>query len=169
MEKRCKLSSQHKKRRLKKKFVVFFSLYLVLLTSLFVINTYSKYTGSITKTGDTSVAKWDVSSNIPDATLNLVPSGEDSYSLTITNNSEVSAKYSIVVSNIPSGTLVSLDNGAYKAYSSTVSFNNIGTIKTNAATKTKSHTINFKTIPEASAVSNRNIKIQVNFEQTKPQ
>lgn len=158
-----------KKRKLKKKFAVFFSLYFILLSSFFSYKTFSKYSTDINKNTNATVAKWDVSSNIPNASINLISSDEDNtYILNITNNSEVAAKYSIIVSNIPVGTLVALDNGKYTNYSSRVLFNNVGTIKTNATNKTKSHTIKFKAVPEAEEVSNRNIKIQVTFNQDKP-
>lgn len=155
----------------KKTIILFFLAFLLAFGLSFSISSLAKYSTLLSDIEDyKTVASWDVSTNLPDASIDLnALDGEGTYTLTITNNSDVSAKYSIVVSNIPTGTLVALDSKAYQSSTGSVTFNNVGTINVNEVTKTKTHTIKFKTVPEAAEVSNRNVKIQVNFEQINPQ
>lgn len=158
-----------KKRKLKKKFIVFFLLYFVLISSIFIIRTFSKYSGSINKTGNTSVAEWDVSANIPDATITVAPVDEETYNLTVTSNSEVSVSYSMKVSNLPARTYVSVDGGKYSNGGNNITLSNVGTIKASDSIKTKTHTLKFKTAPEVTESTNRNVTIDVIFKQNKPQ
>ncbi len=68
-------------------------------------------TALITKSGEAHVAKWSVvvnSSDNDNITLDA-GNGTQSYSLVVTNNSEVASTYSIKVSNIPDDVKVGLD------------------------------------------------------------
>ena len=158
-----------KKRKLKKKFVVFFSLYLVLLTSFFAIRTYSKFSNSVDKTGSLSIAKWDVLANIPTEDINLVAGNNiDTYTLTVTSKSEVATNYSIVISNLPIGVQVALDNNNYKNVSSgKVQFNNVGSFNANASNTSKNHTLKIKAELYADEQTNKKIKVDVVFTQKK--
>ena len=159
------------KGKLKITSMIVFSALLIVFDLSFIISSFAKYITGLPGTQSTkTVAKWDVSANLPNTSINLSASDEENtYTLTVTNDSEVSTKYSISVSNIPAGVLVGLDSGAYKYSTGSVTFNNVGTINANASTKTKTHIIKFKAIPEAAEVSNRNVKIQVTFNQVNPQ
>lgn len=160
-----------KKRKLKKKFVVFFTCYFLLITSVFFLQTYSKFSSSVDKTGNMSVAKWNVSSNIPDANITIEPVGEDnSYELTVTNNSEVSVSYSIKFSKLATCTYVSIngDNGTkYSNGGNSFTFNNDGTINANDSNKTKSYKIKFMAAPEV-IESTKEVQIDVIFTQVNP-
>lgn len=156
-----------KKRKLKKKFVVFFSLYFVLLASYFIIHTFSKYSESINKMGSITIAKWDVSANIPTEDVNLVAGNNvDTYTLTVTSKSEVATNYSIVISNLPIGVQVALDNNNYKTVSSgKVQFNNVGSFNANASNTSKNHTLKIKAELYADEQTNKKIKVDVVFTQ----
>ena len=160
-----------KKRKFKITIMLVFSAFLIVFDLSFIISSLAKYVVNLPSSQkSTSVANWDVSVNLPSASVSLESLNvQGAYTLTVTNNSEVSSKYSIVVSNIPTGTIVALDNGAFKSGTGTVTFSNVGTISANATTKTKTHTIKFKAFPEETEVSNKNVKVEVVFEQTKPQ
>ena len=138
----------NKKRKLKKKFIVFFSFYVVLLSSFLIAQTVAKFASSASIEGNVSVAKWDVSANIPNATITVAPSGINTYDLTIVTDSDVSLSYSIMRS---------------------ATFNRVGTIKANATSKTKTHVLKFKTVPEVTEVTNQPVKIDVIFTQNEPQ
>lgn len=159
------------KGKLKITFMIVFSAFLIVFDLSFIISSLAKYITGLPGTQSTkTVAKWDVSANIPNANVSLMALyGEDTYTLTVTNDSEVASSYSIKVSNLPTGTLVSLDNGSYKSGNSYVLFENVGTINANAVTKTNSHVIKFKTFPEVTEVSNSSIKVEVIFSQDNPQ
>ena len=161
------------KRNFKRRYVIFFSMLFILFASLFVTTTYSKFASKVSKSGDVSVAKWDVSSNMPNKTVNLQANDNtDTYTLTVTNDSEVAAAYSINISNLPYGTLVALDDDDYvplDTNENSISFSNVGIINADASEKTKTHTLKFRTSPDAQISSDRKVNVSVEFEQQKPQ
>ena len=159
----------NKKRKLKKKFIVFFSFYVVLLSSFLIAQTVAKFASSASIDGNVSVAKWDVSANIPNATITVAPSGINTYDLTIVTDSDVSLSYSIMISSLPLKTYVAVDSSNYSSGASSVTFNRVGTIKANATSKTKTHVLKFKTVPEVTEVTNQPVKIDVIFTQNEPQ
>lgn len=65
----------------------------------------------ISKTGEMQIAGWNVDVSSSDASNMTLDAGENAqtYSLLVTNNSEVASTYSIKVSNIPVGVKVGLD------------------------------------------------------------
>lgn len=104
-----------KKRRLKKKFIIFLTIYVFYLTPYLIINSYSKYESMIKKESSVAIAKWDVSTSIPDATLNIISENNyQEYNVDITNKSEVSINGLIVLSDIPDGILVSLNDSEFR-------------------------------------------------------
>lgn len=157
-----------RKIRLKKKFVIFLSTYLVLLISIFAVQTYSKYTDDIDVEGNPNIAKWDVSANIPNATITVEPCGEESYNISVTSDSDVALTYSINLSNVSKYTLISLDDEMFSKCDTSYTFSNVGTINVTDTNKTKNHTLKFITTPEVTEATNRNVKIEVVFTQKKP-
>lgn len=153
-----------KKRRLKKKFIVFIFLYLFLLTSLLAFKTYSKYTGTINKTGNVTVAKWDVSANIPTSNINLIAGNNtENYLVTVTSDSEVATDYNIIVSNLPNYIQVALDDDNFiDVTGGQVVFNNAGSFNANAVNTSNTHTLKIKALIDAAAI-NRNISVDVTF------
>ena len=74
-----------KKRKLKKKFIVFFSLYFAFFTSFFIYKSFSKYSTNINKTANIDAAKWDVAvTSSQNATFTIQPAGEQSYVINVT-------------------------------------------------------------------------------------
>ena len=162
-----------KKRKLKRKYLIFLSVFFILLVTCFSTVTYAKFASKVSKEGSVTVAKWDVSSNMPDKTVNLQANDNtETYTLTVTNESEVAARYSINITNLPYGTLVALDGNDFESLdtnSTNISFNNVGIINADASEKTKTHTLKFKTSPDAQITNDRKVNIAVEFEQVKPQ
>ena len=113
-----------------------------------------------------STAAWsvDVSTNSSNVMQLFPNSGTASYNLTVESDSGVNTIYSIIVSNLPSGVQVKLDNGNFEPYSSTVTFSNVGTILYGGNPVT--HTLTFKANTGATIVSNQQVGVNVEFKQT---
>lgn len=158
-----------KKRRLKKKFIVFFYIYALILSSFFITKTFSKYSSNYVENANVEVAKWDVSANLPDADITIAPVSENTYTLTVTSNSEVSLSYSIKISNLSKNTYVVIDNDRYSNGENIFTFSNYGNININDQSKTKTHILKFISTPEVTEATNRIVKIEVIFTQKKPQ
>ena len=147
----------------------FLYIYALLFTLCFGVLTMAKYTGVAEETGTVSIAKWDVLANIPTEDINLVAGNNiDTYTLTVTSKSEVATNYSIVISNLPIGVQVALDNNNYKNVSSgKVQFNNVGSFNANASNTSKNHTLKIKAELYADEQTNKKIKVDVVFTQKK--
>ena len=114
------------------------------------------------------VANWDVNMTTNSASsmqLLANTTSTSSYTITVTSDSEVDTKYSIIVSNIPSGVQVELDGGGFEPYSSTVTFPNVGTILYGANPNTATHTLTFRANTGATPVSNQAVNVDVEFKQ----
>ena len=147
-------------------FLMFFTVHLSMIT-------LSKYTGTVTGVGGSTVAKWEVeldtSGNVSD-TINIIAgNGEQSYTLDITSTSETKALYSIILSNIPSDLQVKLDTGSYQTpINNQVTFSNVGYINSNAQTRTITHTLTFNFPINSNVVGSSQIDIDVVFTQENP-
>ncbi len=157
-----------KKRRLKKKFVIFFSIYFVLFATFLVMKTYAKFSGTINKNGEMSVAKWDVSANLPEGSYTVEPVGDYTFNITVTSNSDVALTYDIKITNTSINSFVSLDGSKFSDCGNTYTFKNVGTIDANATDKTKHHTLKFIATPDVIEYTDRPVKIEVIFKQKKP-
>ena len=114
-------------------------------------------------------AEWDVSITPGNnSSLQVVPNSTNaSYTLTVTNDSEVDVVYDIVISNLPSGVEVKLDNEQnfrQQQSGNTITISNAGTIAYNGSPV--QHTLTFRAITGATVVSNRTVNIDVVFKQT---
>ena len=89
-----------KKRKFKITIMLVFSAFLIVFDLSFIISSLAKYVVNLPSSQkSTSVANWDVSVNLPSASVSLESLNvQGAYTLTVTNNSEVSSKYSIVLS-----------------------------------------------------------------------
>lgn len=162
-----------KRRRLKKKFVIFFSLYFILLISYLVSFTFSKFTSSINKTSTLEVAKWDVSiSGESNVSLNVISGNTtenletQSYILSVTSVSEVSSKYSIKISNLPDGVQISIDNGEIlTSNNNEIEIEDVGSFMANDLNTTHNHTITFMALDSVEETINQQIDIDVIFTQ----
>lgn len=157
-----------KKRRLKKKYAIFFSISLYIFCSSLIINTLSKYDNSVNKTETIDVARWSVSAVLPNDTLNIVAgNGAQNYNLSVTSTSEVANTYSVIISNLPSDVSVSIDGGNYVSpINNVVEFTNAGSFQANDNQTTKNHILSFQSNLSAAEVINRQVDIDVIFSQS---
>ncbi len=151
-----------------KKLTLFTFLYLIFFTVHFSMITLAKYTGTISKTGTNTVAKWYVSADneITSKNISIVAGGSpQEYRLEVEDDSEVSFKYKIIISNIPNDITVALDNGTPREPSNNTLIFDAGEFKTNTTPKTREHTLSFNAPVESNEVSNRSITLDVVFVQ----
>ena len=104
-----------RKRKLKKKFIVFLSSYALFFVSYFTMTTLARYTTLLNKNGNISVAKWDVSiAGEDNQVLDTLYIGDSSsygrYNLSVTSKSEVAINYSIIIKNVPTGVQIQVDD-----------------------------------------------------------
>ena len=157
-----------KRRKLKKKFVVFLLIYFILLTSYLTSFTFAKFVGRIEKETSLEIAKWEVYTDTNDNStnaLNLV-SGNTSqnYILKVTSNSDVAIDYSVEISNLPNGIIISLDGGTFKtAKNNKIVFEDAGSFAAGSASVVNQHNLTFSTVLGSGNISSENIKINVIF------
>jgi hypothetical protein len=147
-----------------KKIITFIIIFLLLLSSCFLINkTFSRFGATVVGSGETDVAKWELLVDDNQQSVNLLPGGDSvDYTLRLTSNSEVSSCYSIELSNLPSSVRISLDNGNYiTPIDGVVAFENSGCFKSSTSSVIKNHTLSFKAISGAESVSNRKIDVDI--------
>ncbi len=118
---------------------------------------------------DTALWSVSVDSN-SNRTINLMPNaGTAQFTVVVTSNSEVDTEYSVIVSNIPSGVDVKLDNGNFESLengSDTITFSNVGTIVYGNGDNEKTHVLTFRANADAVIVSNQTVNIDVEFKQS---
>ena len=162
-----------KKRRLKKKFKVFFSLYFILLISYFTVYTFSKYAGTIEKQENVDIAKWNVSvDSDSNSSLDVVSGNlqdnleEQSYILTVASTSDVASNYSIVITNVPDNIQVKVDNGdIISEENNEILIENVGSFNANDTNSTHSHTLTFIAPTGTHEISEQEISVDVIFTQ----
>ena len=114
-------------------------------------------------------AAWIVTleQNGVDNDLTIVPeTSNDTYTLKVKSLSEVDVKYSVVLSNLPTGVEASIDGENYPPVSNgTVTFNNAGTILYSSGEKTNTHTITFRGTTGATPINNQVVRVNVVAEQ----
>lgn len=146
-------------------------LIIVFLLSVFMIPfSFAIFRSRAAITGSLSLAEWSVSLDQGDGEpLVVVPeSYEASYTIKVRSNSEVDVLYSIVISNLPSGVEVSIDDGnTYKPQDSnhTITFSDNLAILYTDVNKEKTHTLIFRSTSPAEIVDNREVNIDVKFQQ----
>ena len=160
------------KRRLKKKFIVFLFIYFILFTSYFAFNTLSKYASQVNTNDQVSVARFSVSATGNNANIDMIAGNSGSsltYTVTVTSTSEVAANYSIILTSVPTGVKVKLDNGSFESETNgTINFNNVGTFNANDSNSTRTHTLTFMAEIGTTTQSNTSIGLDVIFTQVQP-
>ena len=159
---------------MKKKIIIVALLPILMLSTFYALQTFGLLRSSGNATGSLLTAEWSVSRSQSASTdsIELIPNtSTDIYDLTVTSNSEVDVKYTVVISNLPTGVEVQLDDGTFQTPSSgTIRMTKVGDvtgiINYNDATKTKTHTLTFRATSSAQAVSDQEIDIDVEFKQT---
>ena len=148
---------------------------LIIIFALFCVFSIPYSLGLLKSNGNSlaalNTALWSVSVNSnSNSTINLMPNaGTAQFTIVVTSNSEVDTEYSIIVSNIPSGVDVKLDNGNFESPASnsdTVTFSNVGTIIYGDSNNEKTHVLTFRANADAVIVSNQTVNIDVEFKQS---
>jgi hypothetical protein len=114
------------------------------------------------------IAKWNNAVTSDYESVNLIAgNATESYNFTVTNNSDVSDKYEIIVSGIPEGVLVGLDEGGLiEPTNGEVEFADDSYVLNIGGHR--DHTLNVKaTIDAEETVDAATLTINVNFEQKK--
>ena len=137
-----------KKRKLKKKFVIFFSIYLVIIAFNIILLSLAKFTNFFEKNGSLDVAKWDVSVKSDDEILPTMTIGNDStyqeYNLNVTSKSDVVINYSVVIRDVPTGVNVQVDDSSiYSENNHIITINNLGSFNANDFNNTHNHILKF--------------------------
>lgn len=141
---------------------------LLYLVSVFCIpSSLGIYKRASSSSKIVDAALWDVALNQTGVNGNVqVTKGDangNTYTLNVISNSEVDVTYDIIISNIPSGVQVKLDNRSFEQESSTVTITNAGIISYGAGSNT--HTLTFKASNNATLVNNHTVNIDVDFKQ----
>lgn len=156
-----------KKFKFRKSTIIFLILIAVIFSSTYFL---AKYTSSLNGSDSASVAKWNVSYNTNSTSgdvLNLVSGNvTSSYTINVTSTSEVSANYSIILSNVPSEMEVKLDNGTYRTPTNNkIEFTNAGSFVGTDINRTFTHVLTFNAPLDADIASTSTIGININFDQ----
>ena len=155
------------KYRISKKTIIIIILAIIIFSNSYLI---AKYTSSLNGNSLAAIAKWnvtyDTSDNVSD-TLNLISGNETKdYIIKVTSTSDVSANYSIVLSNVPSEMEVTFDNRITKTpVDNTIEFDNIGSFTGNDMNTTFTHTLTFNAPLESNIADTTDVGININFEQ----
>ena len=137
----------------------------------YAVHTFALMRSSTSASGSLDAATWSVTRNYSQSgdSIDIYPGGAtDSYTLTVQSNSEVDVLYKIIISNLPSGVEVDIDNTGYSPADAngTLTIENANTvINYNDSVKTKNHILTFKANTGTSLVTNQEIDIDVEFRQ----
>ena len=148
---------------------------LVMISSSMTGGLFARYTTSVTGSDSARVAKFDVSiTDLTSTNLSLNSFDQDKLSanttFTVTSNSEVTVKYSLVVtfpSALPAYLTLTLDgNSATTVSGNTYTFTNVGSFAPGTG-NSATHKMTFAVAPglQAADVSMNNISVDVIFEQ----
>ena len=153
-----------------KKKILLLSVFAIFVFTV-IVTTFAIFRGSGSGTGSVRAATWSISRSQSSSgdSLEVIPElSTDVYNLTVTSASEVDVVYTVIISNLPTGVEVSLDNGTYQPSSNcTVRISNAQTvINYNDAVKTKNHTLTFRATSSAQVVSDQEIDVDVEFKQS---
>ncbi len=151
---------------MKKKKMILDLLSMVFVMTLFLgSSTYAIYRGFISIGGTLASSDWHVyldQENVEDH-LSIVPDGTtDTYTLNIVSESEVDVVYSIIISNLPAGVSVSLDNNTpVQQVNNQVIISNAGTILYQNSENTRTHQLTFIAASGATLATNQQVEIDV--------
>ena len=161
-----------KRYKLKKKPVICLILFLILISNTFILSKYSSGINAVSP--EKKVAKFDVSINTTDNasdTLTMLSgTTEATYIVKVVSRSDISANYSIVLSNVPNGLQVSLDNGTYQTpVNSTITFAGVNctgcSFTANDSITEHTHTLKFYDLLNSNNTGNKSVNIDVMFSQ----
>ena len=152
----------------KKRREIVLSIVFVAILLLFVHDvptTFALFRSSANVTGTIKAAKWDVDLTEDNDNSLEVIRGElsnDTYTFTVSNDSEVDVEYKIILSNVPNNIQIKLDNGEYRSPSNgTITIDPAGTILYSSQNHEKTHTLTFKALSGAALVNDAQIQLDV--------
>lgn len=147
---------------MKKKIILLTLIISFGIVTYFTYALYKSHSSGSTTIG-TATFSVSMAGNENDASL-IEDNSTFTKTVTVTNNSEVDVTYSIIISNLPTGMQVSLDNGSYVTETSNqITFTNVGTVLYGGSPV--NHSLKFNAPLNVSEVSNQAIDINVEFEQ----
>ena len=157
----------------RKRLFIFLFVYFALFSSYYMTDTFTKCVGQLNKGAATSIAKWDVSVDSNDASDYNVIIGNttqnlesQTYTFTVTSNSEVGVNYSITLSNVPTGVQVIFDNVTYNESNNVVTISNAGSFTASAVNNTHTHSFTFVAPAGVANALNNDVDIDVDFVQS---
>ena len=152
---------------MKRKWIICTVLIISLLLVFFVSSSFAIFKKSVPTNNRLTLASWNVHLNQTGVNNSLVVANglqEASYLLHVYNESQFDVRYSIVISNIPSGVEVAIDDPTdYHAPQSnnTYSAADVGKILYTDSDHENTHTIYFRATSGASFVNNQTVNIDV--------
>ena len=143
---------------------------ILLIVGTIVPTSIALFRKSTTGTGTLRAAIWDVGLTEDNDNSLEVIRGEltnDTYTFTVSNDSEVDVEYKVVLSNVPNNVQVKLDEGEFKnPTEGTITIDPAGTILYSSQEHEKTHTLTFKALSSATLVNNAEIQLDVVIRQT---
>ena len=134
-------------------------------------HTFALMRNSTSGNGSLDAATWSVTRNHSQSgdSIEIYPGGAtDSYTLTVQSNSEVDVLYKILISNLPAGVQLDIDNTGYLPpdANGNLTIENANTvINYNDSPRTKTHILTFRATAGTSLVTDQEIDIDVEFRQ----
>ena len=160
-------STKSKMRKvLTKKIKVFLIFYVALVVLYFTSISISRFMSEANGSGDSVVARWHVEADIDTEEVDLINGANMcTCTLTVLSTSEISCTYSVVLSNIPDGLEVAIDEGEFVTPTDNIaSFENVGAFSTNNEVANE-HTLKFRAPLEIDEEIDRIINVDVIFVQ----
>lgn len=163
----------------KKKIKSFIYIYTLFFILCFSVITMAKYTGVISDGSSIPVAKWEVSLLGTDGeplpnnkTLPTIIIGNSStypdYNLKVTSKSEVGVNYKLVISNVPTGLKVKIDDTREVGPTGSTIKVDLGHFSATNTEVTRNHKLTFIVPEGADPIDNRELNLDVIFEQVNP-
>ncbi len=140
----------------------------LILFSLFMVSFSSaKYTTVVEGIKSALTAAWNVVTGADKEEISMVCGGDDqTYTLTVTTDSQVSCSYSIKLRNVPNDINVKLDTGDFVAPTqNVVLFEDVGTFLLTDEEKTRDHVLTFNVPLESEVITDRLIDVDVIYKQ----
>lgn len=152
--------------KINKKFIGLYALVFVLYLTIITV---ARYTGKITSTGISSVAKWEVSlAGDASETLDTITIGNvnQEYILSVTSTSDVATDYKLLLADVPDELIIEIDGVEYTPTNNEITIDPFGHFNANDNNSTHNHSLIFKVPIDSDEIDNETINIDVVFTQT---
>jgi hypothetical protein len=154
-----------------KKYKYIYIILIFFISLLIITGSFALYKSAGSSDLSVELADWHVSlidlSSEQSDDVNITSGVEPTaYRLAVESLSDVTIKYNIKFTGLPSGVQVSIDDSPYVPESNgIITFNSRGRINVDDIEKTKEHIIKFKAPLGTTEISNKLVNIDVQFEQ----